>query len=1035
MPEPPQPVVPPLRMALKRLRRRQIFKICAEGFVLFGGLTLLLQLVDWLAPVRELPAALCLIGALLLAAGWLVARLVLVLVRRPSVTGVAHAVERVYPELMDSLICAAEVEARPGGEVNDVERELLARVSTRITDLDVAAAAIPGGYRMRRLLLLGLAASLVAGVSLNTRVAAKAAGGWRSLFDPGACGMVVTPGDREVAVGADVRISAVVERWEKKATVEVVDAAGARRHEMNEEDGTFHFTMYQVDSAVRYRILTPSLGSPWFTLRVFTPPQLDAFTGTLIPPDYTGAGPIMMTEMTDFTVLAGTRARFSLQGNLPGIMELVENGEVRATTVTAAGRLTGNLDTVLDSTRKIGFVLREPASGRELRTPEITFTVVPDAAPSIEIVEPADDPVVKPGDAVDFRVRAVDDYGLAEIVLHASVGGRKAVSFRLHEFAGSAESGNPASDVTVWHPLDTGALGAEAGDVVACYATAVDRRQPEPQTARSRIVFIEIRPDIEPNEMPGMPQQSVDVMRIIAELRRLVRLSHDAAAAEGDRHRELNRELTTGLSDLRIEVTKQMDEIRQGEGGPAAAPLIGVYQQGLDRIEEARRLARLADYPPAIGAQEKALTLFTRLAQELMKNSSSQPDQNQQKSSSGSGGKEGRKTDSEEKMSLAEAMQRLKEAQAELQRMADRQGALNSRMERARGAGAGEMGEMADQEKMLGSELGRLREELATSSFMEPVSAGLGDAGRAMESAAGSLEQGDLPGGGRHGARAQKALLEAVDQTRQVARRLAAKQIENLAEGMGTLADLENKLADYTQQAEAENKDSRKTADALREAQRKIGGKTEQLMHHANRLAADLQEVFPEAGEALEEALKEAGQRNLSGTFAKAENALLYSRLKRAAGLQREAAEEMRTVAQKMYLARDRLPQVSREELLQAMAEAQRAAQKASQGEGEDTAAAVDRAARTLSKMGLQIRDPGLMEIAGNVAAAMEQRNQGEGRMVAAAQLRQAVELLRRHLLSLEVGEREELSRKLSRPPEKYRRLVEEYFKALSEEK
>ena len=134
---------------------------------------------------------------------------------------------------------------------------------------------------------------------------------------------------------------------------------------------------------------------------------------------------------------------------------------------------------------------------------------------------------------------------------------------------------------------------------------------------------------------------------------------------------------------------------------------------------------------------------------------------------------------------------------------------------------------------------------------------------------------------------------------------------------------------------------------------------------------------------------------------------------------------------------------MSREELLEAMRELQRQAQGVQQAmqQGDEKQAREqlgkqgEKGAKSLEQLASALQDETLQQIAGEMFLPQGGESaEAEGTRLL-GMYRAAMRVLEQHLVAAGVQRKLGLSRETANPPEKYRRLVEQYFKDLSREK
>jgi hypothetical protein len=245
--------------------------------------------------------------------------------------------------------------------------------------------------------------------------------------------------------------------------------------------------------------------------------------------------------------------------------------------------------------------------------PPLELDVIPDSAPRIDIVSPARDTVVTPGDRVPVSIVASDDHGLASVVLRswrASAGGAtfEPVVQHVSDDAVASWSGVVA--------LDLAGRGLEPGDVLRVVAQATDG-SPWHQVAQSRELVLRV---------PSLAEQRVLVRAAAdsavataaataAAQRQLQQRTQDAARARGSRsgtaggtstgtspHSSLSydaAERAKSLAKEQRDLAGRVDQLqRQAQQLERQLKQAGALDSGLAaRLHEAQQLLRDALTP------------------------------------------------------------------------------------------------------------------------------------------------------------------------------------------------------------------------------------------------------------------------------------------------------------------------------------------------------------------------------------------------------------------------------------------------------
>jgi len=1019
---------------LRRLRALRLAGGCIAALGLFASALLLTDGVERLYAVREAWALWAAGVALALGLGVLARAWLKAVLRGPSARDLALDVERVRPELMDSLVCAVEIEGSPRSESNPIEQALLTQVRNRLGGGAPVARVFRESLHWRRLVLPGAVFAACMVLALHSRAWRKAVACLGDVLRHERTGLIVSVPGSPVPEHTDVRLEAEVRRWEPDATVEYRDAEGWHRFRMNRGDGArSFFTLYDVTGPVRYRVVTPSLATPWQRLETYRPPTFEAVALRLEPPAYTGREVQEIDGFRDLQAVVGSRLRITVRTQ-PGVgVEWHGTDAVVPFAVAADGQAICEVTLAKDGTAHA--LLRSP-EGRETAGPEIRLVAQPDLPPVVSLLKPARDMQAGQGQTVPMEVRAGDDFGLRRVVLTYAVSGAERQSVTLLE-AGPER----VLDRSLEHAFDLVAMKAEPGDVITYVASAEDNREPEAQQARTEVCFIVVRPDLDPKEKEGNQGQEkkLDISALIAESKRLIRVTWDGLGLPAAERAKPAADLHRDLNVLRLEVRKTFTKVMEMSGGLIGDELPELFGAAEREVAEAVRLAERALLDEALAPQERGLTALTRIENELLKNAmksqgkgDGSPSQQQQKPPE--------KTP-EQRRSQQELMQALRDARRKVQELAERQGRLNQEMESAAAASQEAARGLAEKQRgvekdatALGQELARLQQASRAASSLE---ASAGEMGQGAE----RLDQADVPTGQRHGRRAAGLLDSAIKDLEDALRKAAGERIRALAKAAEQMSEAERGAADKSRELAAQPQPDAQALGQAEKAQRELNRAASQLREAANQTATEIEEAYPEASQELSEALQEASRQGLERTLERAANALLYRKPDRAVKPQTDAANRLLELARGLEQAAGRLPAMSRDEILEALQAMQQQAQDAAEaarqpGEAgrQQLQAVQERAAQTLEPVASALRDQALQEVADQMASGIGEGSPAQAGEQTLRLFRAAIGILERHAMAAEVRRRLDLSRRTALPPEKYRAQVEQYFRDLGRE-
>lgn len=1040
------------------------------GFAILGIFSLAVlvgQLINEFSPVQEATAWLWLVGMGFGSMVLAVAGLALLALRRPRASELARLVEERNPKLKETLSTAMEIQER-GGPSNSLEEALFRQVESKCAEINLKRDALPRVVHPAAVLGLIAGAMLLSDFAGDSRFVQKARFYQLDRLQGESTGLLVEPGDAEVPRNHDLGISASVTRWQKDAVIVYEQEGKRERYPMTLQAGTpATFTFFGITEPLRYRIETASLQSPWYQVDVYDPPRIDEVNISITAPVYTREESIEFNRLLDLNVPEASNIRLAISTQQDVTGQLRVSGDDQP-----MERIDNKLsaDFVALSDGDFQIILRN-AEGRQLVTPTFGITVIPDEPPVVELIEPGEDSKAKPAGAVPYSVFSGDDYGLSRVELHLSVSGLPRSPQKLFE----------ANDEVTLEQELLGALeltqqSAEHGDIISYYAVAKDNREPDAQTARSDVFFIEVLTDIpeqegEESEGEGEGEgerDEINLRALIVELKRLMREAHAAVPQTGERREETMQGLATGTAEVRRETVSVTEKLANfflqqsmGDGtDPQETPqldgdsamVLDLMSNAINSLVEAERVANQDDpdtvTPNLAEALSNLLVVESYLRSQPQMQSSSGQGQPSEGQAQASG--EPQEQKGEQGQSQQMGLDEMQKAVEELSRLIDEQSSQNADYGRADGQSLSEaeVSELMGKQTEIDQRVRLLQDQLKKQILEESYEAreALKSAKAAMRKASQATGQGDLSAASRSGMRAREDMIAAQGSLEGLMQGMASGAIAGLSQRAGQLARQQQAAQEASEQATANEQTDTK---ALREQQEALREQYQQFLAEMEREAVSMESVFPDAGEALGQAARNARRANTEGEMQRAANALLYERFRRAGKHQGDAAEQLEQLENAIGQAAGTLPAMSPAQLQQLAQQIAQARQEAMQGQregqqgaegeqaGEFEQAAQQRFSRLgekLGEAGKALNDESLAELGQDLEASEEGDSTGLTRAELAPALDRAARIIQQYLRSEAMGERLRMNRATAPPPEQYRRLVEEYFKNLAEE-
>lgn len=323
-------------------------------------------------------------------------------------------------------------------------------------------------------------------------------------------------------------------------------------------------------------------------------PRVERIDVSYAYPAYTHLAPRVDRGGGDVFAPEGTAVTITVHADAPvraGSLQFASGGAV---TLASAGdtALAATFDVMRDDAYRVAL------AGSGAAATEYVVRAIPDEPPVIDIRRPAGDREITPVEEAVIEARAEDDYGLHELELVYTVGGRDPQRVNLL-------GEEPAARVTGAHTLPAEQLDVTPGDIVSYYVRARDGNPRRTREVRSAIYFLTVRPFAREYRVSmarsgaGMDADTV---------RRLAEMQKELVAATWRIDQEADRSPSPAVRDDLTSLADAQGELRERTLGAAAQMLQrGRSQAERDALAAAVAAMEQAEAQLRIGSPADAL--------------------------------------------------------------------------------------------------------------------------------------------------------------------------------------------------------------------------------------------------------------------------------------------------------------------------------------------------------------------------------------------------------------------------------------------
>ena len=1034
---------------IKYLRRESLLYFFAgtlaavvAGVVSWPLFLYALDAYDSIVPIRESEAF-----GMVVATGSLSLVVFLVLFiwscrKKPSAEEVARQIERANPELRDLLNCAVELQGKSrNGQLSFMEDRVV-----RLTESKAREIAWSNGTRPKSLFWTALAAGFALGGvlsawGLETSPLQKT---FASFSDePGltifttktvAVEQIQYPATHEFCRGTDVSIFADVtrgHRGEKNAFIEFKEDGKIERIEMVSTPtlGRFEFVASSLQQPFEYRVLTPTLDTPWERLSPFDPPAMVQAKWTVSPPSYLKMDPFEHLGFGYLRAPEGSVLELELEvENSPERVGATIHGSESNFTLALEEPTVFSYSTELHNewTAYLSLMDLDVPERGSVQYDEFTFAPIPDEPPLVEITEPAKDLQLEADASLLIEVFASDDHGIADVRINVSHAGDKEEETLFIE---PVEKEKKLSYI-----LDLSERALAVGDVITYMALAMDNKEPEGQLARSEIYFIEILPP-EGNTTDGEgegdgEQKEIPVRDFINKTKKIIRMTYDGLIEDEIGQEKSSLAIGTDALGLKHAMTKVYDENEGQFPIQDGIDLGELLNEATYHIEQTEIYAGDQMLEESLEPSEKTLRKLVQLyaLMQKMQKQKSKGKGKPKKSEETADNQEQQENEDQPK-DPSEELKELGKDLEKLEEFEDRQKDLNSEIGRA--AGSGKTGEpnkqIAREQEELRRELSELRDEWYKKSGSLGEVGSLDAAGTEMKDAAGDLRRDEPREARPHGDLAAEALANAISEVEGKMAGLAAGMVDQMSAEAGGLASKQRELAEDTGKAKPGE------GEPLKEEQDELNEQARDLLEKIDQAARSLGNFNENATEDLLKGARDSREDGLERSGKRAANSLLYEAFPQAKREEDKVAGNLEKLKEELKGVADKLRNLGNS-ALQDLVEQLRESQEEIPGMGEsDLKEKTEELAKALGELPNAESDERLL----NLTRALEQvpimENPTQAKSLASAAVAEALELVEQFFWQEAVENRLRKNQETTAAPGRYKRQVEEYFRRIAE--
>jgi hypothetical protein len=665
-------------------------------------------------------------------------------------------------------------------------------------------------------------------------------------------------------------------------------------------DPIYSVFLKDIESAFQYRVSTDSIRSDWYTVDVFTYPELLRSDVTISPPEYLGEPDKLIEDTRRISVLEGSTVRWRLNLNKPVQSVRLANEK---TTLDAEASQQSPADYFVEwtasqtSTWSVELLDNE---GRQHQfETRLSVRVSPNLAP--ELAVRGGDQVASPIEEITLAAKLSDDLGLIDYGLTYMTAGEPPVEIQLTSDSTNERRQEPE------YLLALEELQVAPGDVLSYHFWAIDTdSNGNPRRVESDLFFVEVRPfdqifrksnagqqaDGQQQQEQQSGQPSQQSQELAKQQKQILLASWNIRRRLAAQEDQSTESMATDIDAIRDAQQANLEKLQTMQSELQDPMLISIadktqesMQTAINLLDELATETSIETLNRAIAAEQESLSGILRLQSREVEVS-----QQQSQQSSGQQSSQNMQQQIDELELDPDANRYEQESQAaaekedeaareerqivnRLEELAQRQKEINEQIQET--MAALEAAENEDDEQAIRDQLDRLREaqqealrdadelldrmdESESSEAMEQAQQELEQTRQDMQKSAESLQESQPDAALSPGSRAEQSLAESTEELRKNTTAGFERRLSDLVEKAKEVEQAQQSLLDKFQNKNATDEDSSNSAKSDQERNETAGLRSDSSVDELTQAIDEQQQRLDELTDQMQETTSDA---------------------------------------------------------------------------------------------------------------------------------------------------------------------------------
>ncbi|PCJ52046.1 MAG: hypothetical protein COA79_25040 [Planctomycetota bacterium] len=1016
---------------LKRVNsKRQLYHatfVLLISLIIASGLLCILSLLNQSIFFQEKTSFIILSISILILTVGILSALGTIFSRIKNYANVSQLIENENRIFRDSLNGSAFIidQSNSSSQISELEQLMIHTTKNKIHNNSFNLSFLKPTH-FNKLLGIGLPLILICITTslLFNNLSLKAYWAAKDIYSGTSTYFAITPGDATIRTGSTLQVKVKLNREQRIGAPLYIFINQNDQYEKfaltHKGDNNYIFNIYSIENNCNYYINNYTNTSSIHSINVYELPKFKTKKITVSPPHYTRIKSSIHNEGEYLTVPENSSILIEFETNKPVNAFIQFSNNTQPFKVSKNGRYFYQWRVKKYTEYSI---LLKDKSGHEFKTdPNWIIETIPDLPPIADITTPKDDQSYYGVERIKISTVLYDDYQVdhANLVFDIPNLGIKRIPINFKK--------NKKNGITINKNLYVNLLNfnLQNGQIISYYLEAVDNKKLVAQFAISDVKFLNIVPgkvESSKNEKKGdkkkQQKQDFRLDDLFAEAKKIYRNSLPLKF-EPDLETKRNEILEFGnsLGDLRINISKRNQQLQKISGSNKLGQISYLFEDLIEKIDSAEKQMRDFDITKSMQNQMRGLQNIHKLIKLLSKPKEKAKGE---ESSSDKSEKE-KKKDQKKKQDLKKSIKDLAEKLEEAKQAND---SLNQKLSKSNNKlDKNEKDFFTKEKEQIKEEITSIKDEMQKFKELFQTADILQSANKELRSEIDKIKKGLKQNSLQHSKKSSFLIDKALKNLNEMLKQINQNEFDQLESQIKKMIAKQQQLKKESK-ATANNPGKQKE---LSEQQSKMAQDIKDFKKTAQNTLDSIEDKAPQSFKELEKTLEQLTKDNLERKAKKASKSIFYGMKSKAEQEQDKILKSLSKTQKGLQQAKSKMPDVSKEALLKSLQDLAKLQKK---GKKQSENKSAKELKETIEKMN-QKKTPQFLKDVIRLAEQLKDSKPGEAGITIAELVQETISLVEEELRKMEFNKLLKKKIQQQSAPDKYKKMVEKYFKNLS---